>query len=61
MTICSRSLCWAGVFVAVAWANRLGVITDANATTMFAILPALWIATGGLGRCALPQTEAGPA
>jgi hypothetical protein len=34
----------------LALANRLGWIADKDATTMFVILAALWVATGGLGR-----------
>lgn len=51
MTQLQKSLCWATGFIGVALANRFGLIADANATTMFAVLPALWVATGGLPRC----------
>ncbi|MFM5954781.1 MAG: hypothetical protein ACKOPE_10850 [Novosphingobium sp.] len=58
MTALSRNLCWAGVFILLALANRFGLIADNNATTMFAILPALWVATTGLGHCSLRRTKA---
>jgi len=45
------SLIWAAAFILLALANRFGLIADKDATTMFAILPALWVASGGLGRC----------
>lgn len=50
MTSTSTSLCWAAALIALAFANRFGLIADKDATTMFAIIPALWIATGGLGQ-----------
>jgi hypothetical protein len=49
---------WAAAFVGVALANRSGLIAQAAATPMFAVLPALWVATGGLGRCALRRAAA---
>ncbi|MEQ1497462.1 MAG: hypothetical protein ABL914_02290 [Novosphingobium sp.] len=51
MTAISRNLCWAGSFIALAVANRFGLVADTNAATIFVILPALWVATGELGRC----------
>lgn len=53
MTRLSNSAAWAAAFFGVALANRFGLIADANATSMFTVLPALWVATGGLGRCTL--------
>ena len=51
MTPISRSLCWAGALIALAFANRFGLIADHDASTLFVIIPALWVATGGLNRC----------
>lgn len=51
MTPISKSLCWAAVLIALAFANRFGLIADKDASLMFVLIPALWIATGGLGRC----------
>lgn len=51
MTSISKSLCWAGMLIALAAANAAGLIADKDATTMFAVIPALWIATGGLRGC----------
>ena len=51
MTQISKALGWAGVLIALALANRFGLIADQDATMMFAIIPALWIANGGLRRC----------
>ena len=53
-----KSMCWAAAFIGVALANRFGLIADNNATTMFAELPALWVATGGLARCTLRKLAA---
>ena len=50
MTPISRSLCWAGALIALAFANRFGLITDHDASTLFVIIPALFAATGGLNR-----------
>lgn len=50
MTPISKSLGWAGALVALALANRFGLVADHDATTMFAVIPALWVASGGLGR-----------
>ena len=52
----SNPLWWAAAFVGLALANRFGWIADRDATTMFAVLPALWVATGGIGRCGLRKT-----
>lgn len=49
MTKLTKSLCWASAFLALAFANRVGLIADKDATMMFALLPALWVATRG--RC----------
>lgn len=57
MTTIYKNLCWAGAFMALALANRFGLIVDGSATTLFAILPALWVATGGLGSCALRKAK----
>ena len=51
MTTTGKSICWAITLILLAIANRIGWIADKDATAMFAVLPALWIATGGLGRC----------
>lgn len=51
MTSISKSLCWAAALIAVASANAAGLIADKEATTFFAVIPALWIATGGLPGC----------
>lgn len=58
MTTLRHSALWGAAFFCVALANRFGLIADANATTMFAVLPALWVATGGLGRCTLRRPDA---
>lgn len=58
MTNLRISLIWAAAFVLLALANRFGLIADKDATTMFAVLPALWVATGGLGRCRLRKVPA---
>lgn len=58
MTRLSRNLCWAGIFIVLAFANRFGLIADSSATTLFAILPALWVATTGLGHCSLRRAKA---
>jgi len=50
MTPISKSLCWAGTLIALALANAAGWIADQDANLMFVLIPALWIATGGLGR-----------
>lgn len=50
MTNLRIALIWAAAFVLLALANRFGLIADKNATTMFAMLPALWVASSGLGR-----------
>ena len=51
MTNLRSSLIWAAAFLLLALANRFGLIADKDAATMFAILPAVWVASGGLGRC----------
>ncbi|MDL2352991.1 MAG: hypothetical protein QFC78_09100 [Pseudomonadota bacterium] len=58
MTNLRSSLIWAAAFVLLALANRFGLIADKDATTMFAILPAVWVASGGLGRCRLRKVTA---
>lgn len=40
----TQALGWAGVLIALAFANRFGLIADKDAAVMFAIVPALWIA-----------------
>ena len=50
MTMLRTSLYWGSAFILLALANRFGWIADKDATTMFAVLPALWVASGGLGR-----------
>ena len=49
MTKLRTSLYWGSAFILLALANRFGWIADKEATTMFAVLPALWVASGGLG------------
>ncbi len=49
MTKLRTSLCWASAFILLAVANRLGWVADKDATTMLAILPALWVVSGALG------------
>ena len=51
MTQFRKPLWWAAAFIALALANFFGLIADKDVTTMFAVLPALWVASGGLGRC----------
>ena len=43
--------------ILLALANYFGLIADKDANTMFAILPALWVASTGLGRCAQPWAK----
>ena len=50
MTNLRTSVIWAAAFALLAFANRFGWIADTNATTMFAVLPALWVASGGWSR-----------
>lgn len=57
MTPISKSLIWASLFILLALANYFGLIADKDANTMFAILPALWVASTGLGRCAQPWAK----
>ncbi len=47
MTPIRTDLCWAAAFLTLALANFVGLITDRDAATMFAILPALWVVTRG--------------
>ncbi len=58
MTPIRTSLIWAAAFILLALANRFGLIADKDATTMFAVLPALWVATGGLGLSCRPKAVA---
>lgn len=51
MTNLRTSLFWAAAFILLALGNRFGLIADKDATTMFAILPALWVASRGLATC----------
>jgi len=51
MTPITKSLYWAGALIALAFANRFGLIADKDATVMFTIIPAMWVASGSLGRC----------
>lgn len=50
MTSISKSLYCAGALIALAGANAVGVIADKDAAALFGVIPALWIAMGGLGR-----------
>lgn len=45
MTRIAKSVLWASLLVALAVANRLGLIADASATTLFSVIPAVWITT----------------
>ncbi len=56
MTKLTKSLCWAGALIALAIANRLGLIADQSANVMFALIPALWVATHG--RCGTREKTA---
>ena len=58
MTNLRTSLFWAAAFILLALANRFGLIADKDATTMFAVLPAAWVASGGLRRCGSRQVPA---
>lgn len=58
MTSNPGSLGWAGTLIALALANWFGLIADKDANILFVILPALWVASGGLGRCTRRQAAA---
>lgn len=58
MSIISRSLCWAAALIVLALANALGWVSDSNAQTMFAVIPALWVATTFGGRCVRKARQA---
>lgn len=47
----TKSLCWAAALVVLALANAAGLVSDGNAQTMFAVIPALWVATTFGGNC----------
>ena len=49
-----KNVCWAAMLILLALANYAGLIADKDANVMFAVIPALWVATGGLGHC-LPR------
>lgn len=51
MTTVSKSLCWAAALILLAIANATGLVSDSNATTMFAVTPGLWVATTFGGNC----------
>lgn len=51
MSTISGSLYWAAALLLLAIANALGWISDSSASTMFAVIPALWVATTFGGRC----------
>lgn len=51
MSTVSRSLSWAFALIVLALANALGWVSDSSAQTMFAVIPALWVATTFGGRC----------
>lgn len=51
MSILAKSACWAAMLILLAAANRAGLIADASATTLFAVIPALWVATSRTGTC----------
>ena len=45
------SLCWAFVLILLAVGNATGLVSDGSATTMFAVITALWAATTFGRRC----------
>jgi hypothetical protein len=51
MLTVSRSLCWAASLILLAVGNATGLVSDSSATTMFAVIPALWVATIFGGNC----------
>jgi hypothetical protein len=51
MTTVSKSLCWAAALILLAIANATGLVSDSSATTMFAVIPGLWVATTFGGNC----------
>lgn len=51
MSTITSSLCWAAVMIGLAFANARGLIADRDTTTMFAVIPALWVATMFGGTC----------
>lgn len=51
-----HGLCWAAALILLATGNGAGLVDDASATTLFAIIPAL--AVIALGRsCRLPEAR----
>jgi hypothetical protein len=58
MTPIRSSLIWAAALILLALANRFGLIADKNATVIFAVIPALWVVSGGLGRCRSSKASA---
>ena len=51
MSIAATSLCWAFMLILLAVGNATGLVSDSSATTMFAVIPALWAATTFGRRC----------
>jgi hypothetical protein len=51
MSTISKSLCWAAALILLAVGNATGLLSDSSATTMFAVIPALWVATTFGGNC----------
>lgn len=51
MSDMTKSLSWAFALILLAAANYGGLIADKDANLMFVLVPALWLATGGAGRC----------
>jgi hypothetical protein len=51
MSTTKKSLCWAAALILLAVANATGLIADKDAQTMFAVIPALWVATTFGGTC----------
>jgi hypothetical protein len=45
----NRSAIWGGMVVLLALANYSGLIADKDAAVMFAIFPALWVASTSRG------------
>jgi hypothetical protein len=51
MSTISKSLCWAAAMLLLAVGNASGLVSDSNANTMFAVIPALWVITTFGGNC----------
>ena len=51
MTPIRSALIWAAAFILLAIANRFDLVSDKDATAMFAFLPALWVMSSGVRGC----------